>query len=147
MEKIFTFIMNKEKELLLLEGSPNDPQYHKSFWYVVTGGKEDYDKNLEETVKREIKEETNLDTVKIKYLNWIFKYNSLDKECTEYVFISLVNDNTIILNEEHINYKWCKIDEFIDKIEWYGDKKELQDVIKKAIDWKVFFKTEKTAIY
>ena len=92
MDKIFTFVVNKENKLLLLRGSPNDPQFHKSFWYVVTGGREDFDKSLKDTVMREIKEETNLDTIKTKYLNWIFKYHSLGEICTEYVFITWVEE-------------------------------------------------------
>ena len=143
MDKILTFIINKNKKLLLLKGSPNDPQFHRSFWYVVTGGKEEQDKSLKETVIREVKEETNLDVEKIKYLNWIFKYNSLEKECMEYVYISLVDDNDIILNEESIEYKWCNIEEFINEIEWYGDKKELKKVLEYAMKWKNYFKTEK----
>lgn len=143
MDKILTFIINKNKKLLLLKGSPNDPQFHRSFWYVVTGEKEEQDKSLKETVIREVKEETNLDVEKIKYLNWIFKYNSLEKECMEYVYISLVDDNDIILNEESIEYKWCNIEEFINEIEWYGDKKELKKVLEYAMKWKNYFKTEK----
>lgn len=73
MEKIFTFIINEKNELLLLLGSDKDPQFHKSFWYVVTGGCEEYDKTKEDTVIREVKEETNLDIknifFKIGYLN------------------------------------------------------------------------------
>lgn len=30
MNKILTFIVNENKELLLLQGSPNDPQFKKS---------------------------------------------------------------------------------------------------------------------
>lgn len=40
MNKILTFIVNEFNELLLLKGSPKDPQFNKSFWYVVTGGYE-----------------------------------------------------------------------------------------------------------
>ena len=60
-EKILTFIINEDNKFLLLKGNSNDPQLDKSIWYVVTGSKEDIDKNLFETVKREVKEETNLD--------------------------------------------------------------------------------------
>ena len=124
MEKILSFII-KDNKLLLLLGSENDPQFHDSFWYVVTGGVEKQDKNLYNTVKREIKEETNLDTIKIIDLNLTYKYKSLNKDCNEHVFISYVSDNEIILNEENLDYKWCTLDEFIEKIKWYYDKKEL----------------------
>ena len=56
MEKILTFIINEKSEWLLLKGSDKDPQFHKSFWYTVTGGKEEYDNSLEDTVIREVKE-------------------------------------------------------------------------------------------
>lgn len=53
MKKILSFILNENKELLLLKGSTNDPQFKKSIWYVVTGGCEDinsvkYKMNLKE---------------------------------------------------------------------------------------------------
>ena len=79
MDKILTFIVNEFNELLLLKGSSKDPQFKESFWYVVTGGYEDIDKNLINTVKREVQEETALIVKKSIYLNWIFKYKSLGK--------------------------------------------------------------------
>lgn len=149
MDKIFSFIVNnKTNKLLLLLGSPEDPQYHKSFWYVVTGGKEDTDKNLEQTVVREIKEETNLDVVDSLYLNWIFKYKSLGNICTEYVYISFVDgDSNIVLNEECIDYKWCDIDEFIELIEWSDNKEFLRNVVKVAVNKEVYIKEERVDKY
>lgn len=130
MDKILTFVVNKEtKKLLLLLGSPHDPQYKVSFWYVVTGGKEEQDSSLEDTVEREVKEETNLNVEESIYLNWIFKYESLGMSCTEYAYISFVDNTEIILNEESIEYMWCDIDEFIAKINWYGNKELLRQVI------------------
>lgn len=135
MKKIFTLIVNNKKELLLLLGSPNDPQYKKSFWYTVTGGYEKEDKNLENTVKREVKEETNLDVTKIIPLNIIFRYKSLGKDCEEYVYVSFVDtDDDIILNEENIDYEWCNIDEFINKIMWDDSKEELKKMVEKTVN-------------
>lgn len=142
MEKVLSFIVNENKELLLLKGSPNDPQFKKSLWYVVTGGCENSDNTKEDTVKREIKEETNLDSKKILYLNWIFKYMSLGCKCIEYVFITFVNNDTIILNEENLDYEWCDIDKFIEKIDWFGDKNILKLVLNKALNEKLYFKSE-----
>lgn len=129
MEKILTFIINKDNKLLLLLGSSNDPQFHKSFWYTVTGAKESIDDDLYSTVKREVKEETNLVVNKIVDLNTTFNYNSLGKKCTEHVFISYVDDNDIILNEESIDYKWCNLDKFVKTIYWHYDKKELYNLL------------------
>ena len=137
------FVINEKKEFLLLLGSDKDPQFKRSFWYVVTGGCENEDSTLKDTVKREIKEETNLDVIDSMYLNWIFKYKSLGKDCIEYAFISKVNDSNIVLNEESISYKWCNLKEFINLIQWYGDKDILNKVLETALENKIFFKKEK----
>ena len=128
IQKILT-IVKKENKFLLLKGSDNDPQFHKSFWYVVTGSTEDCDNTLVDTVKREIKEETNLELKDTYRLPYILKYESLGKHCIEYMFISHVYNGSIKLNEESIEYRWCDIDEFIDLIKWYGDKKVLREVL------------------
>lgn len=132
MEKILTFIIKNDKLLLLL-GSNQDPQFHQSFWYVVTGACEQIDKSLEETVRREVKEETNLNLDKIIDLNWTLEYESLGNHCIEHVFISYTSDTNISLNEESIDYKWCDINEFINLIKWYDDKKELKQKIIKYL--------------
>ena len=77
------------------------------------------------------------------YLNWIFKYKSLGKDCIEYAFISKVNDSNIVLNEESISYKWCNLSEFINLIQWYSDKDILNKVLETALENKIFFKKEK----
>ena len=145
MDKILTFIVNEYNEILLLKGSENDPQFKRSFWYVVTGGCEKYDLDREETVKREVKEETGINKIKdIFYLNWILEYESLEVHCKEYVYISFVNKANVILNEESIDYKWCKFNEFIEQINWYGNKEILEKVLRLAIKKQIFFKEEKT---
>lgn len=143
MDKILTFIVNEYNEILLLKGSENDPQFKKSFWYVVTGGCEECDLNKEATVTREVKEETGLITNNNIYLNWILEYESLGIQCREYVYISFVKKDTIILNEESIDCKWHKFDEFIEQINWFGDKKILKKVLSLAIKKQIFFKEEK----
>lgn len=77
------------------------------------------------------------------YLNWMFKYNSLGIDCTEYVFISKVNNSKIILNEESIDFKWCNLNELINLIQWYGDKNILKKVLEKALGKKLYFEKEK----
>ena len=142
MNKILTFICNQDKKLLLLKGDPTDPQLKKSIWYVVTGGYEACDNTLENTVKREIKEETNLNAKKIIYLNWVLEYESLGEKCIEYAYITFVDEEEIILNEENIDYEWLEKDDFIEKIDWFSDKKVLRLVLGKALNGEILFKKE-----
>lgn len=143
MKKILVFIKNEKNQLLALKGSDKDPQFHESFWYTVTGAKEEIDKTLIETVKRELKEETNLEAKAILYLNWILKYESLQQYCEEYVYICEVKeDRNIVLNEENLDYKYLTLKEFIDKIKWYGDKTVLEKVLDKALKWENYFAQE-----
>lgn len=133
MKKILTFIINKDNKLLLLHNNPIDPIHGGDIWYTVTGGVEEYDKSLEDTVIREIKEETNLNVIKTKYLDINYTYTSRQGiECIEYVFISIVEDSNIILNEENIGYKWLNIDDYIKEIYWYSSKKELRKILEEA---------------
>ncbi len=124
MQKILTFIV-RDKKLLLLKRRC-DPELKKSFWFTVTGARLDeetniLDDNLIETVKREVKEETNLTINRIVDLDWYFNYSSFGEDCQECAFISFANGGNIELNEEHDDYKWCDWDEFIDLISWpYG---------------------------
>ena len=92
MEKILTFIV-KDHKLLLLLGSDSDPQFHKSFWYTVTGGCEKEDASLKDNVIREVLEETGLNLVNIIDLEWNFQYKSLGESCIEHVFISYTDAN------------------------------------------------------
>lgn len=133
MKKILTFVI-KNNKLLLLFGSDNDPQFKESFWYVITGAVEKQDKNLYDAVRREVKEETNLNLVKIINLNLTFEYDSLGNHCIEYAFVSYADNSEIILNEESIDYKWCSLDEFIELIKWYYNKNELKETLKKYIE-------------
>ena len=100
--------------------------------YLVNRCEED--KCLEDTVRRELKEETNLDLIKISKLPLIFEYESLGKTCVEHAFISYVKEDNIILNEESIDYKWCDIDKFIKLIKWYDNKDKLYKILNENID-------------
>lgn len=132
MNKILSFIINRNNnKLLLLKGSDKDPQFHKSFWYVVTGGCEEEDNSFLDIVKREVLEETNLEVKNIIDLDWVFEYESSGEQSIEYAYISYVDSDKVILNEESIDYSWCSLDEFIDKIHWFGDKKELREKLSK----------------
>lgn len=142
MKKILTFIVNQDSKILLLHNNFNDLSHGGNIWYTVTGAMEKNDTNLLETVKREVKEETNLDVINSMYLNVVLKYNIKDILCEEYVFISFVDNNSIILNEEFIEYLWLDIDDFLSRCHWYYDKHMLSNILNDAINKKLYYLTE-----
>lgn len=148
LNKILSFIVNNDNKILLLHNNPLDPAHGGDFWYTVTGGFEDYDKTPEDVVKREIKEETDLDVKEVIYLNWILKYKDKGLNCVEYVCVSFVEDSNIILDEnENIGYEWCEIDDFVKKIRWFGDLELLKKVLIDGMNRKAYFSEEKIENY
>lgn len=143
MKKILTFIVNQDNKILLLHNNFNDLSRGGDIWYTVTGGMEENDINLLETVKREVKEETNLDVINSIYLNVILKYNIKSMLCEEYVFISFVENNSIILNEEFSEYLWLDINDFLSMCHWYYDKHMLSNILNKAINQELYYSVEK----
>ena len=144
MNKILSFIVNNENQILLLRNNPIDPKHGGDFWYTVTGSVEEYDQSLEEAVVREIKEETNLNVNECIYLNLILIYINENIQYEEYVHISFVNnvDNIILDEEENIDFKWCSLEEVINKIKWYGDRTYLRPLLTTAINKETYFNKE-----
>ena len=146
-KKVLSFIVNENNKLLLLRNNPEDPKHGGDIWYTVTGGFESYETDARAVVIREIKEETNLNVKEAIYLNWIFQYTFNDIDCIEYAYISFVENGDIILNEESVDYKWCDLDEFMNETTWYGDLRLLNNVLKNAINKKIYFEVEEIEKY
>lgn len=141
-KKILSFIVNNNNELLLLRNNSEDSKHGGDIWYTVTGGFEEYETDGKEVAIREIKEETNLNVNEVIYLNWVYKYTNNEIDCIEYAYISFVDNGNIILNEENVDYNWCNLDEYLNRIHWYGDKILLGNVLKSAINKKVYLEIE-----
>jgi 8-oxo-dGTP pyrophosphatase MutT (NUDIX family) len=125
--KILSFIYYKNKFLLLK--NKNSLIHGKSKWFVVTGGCNKYEP-LKKAVIREIKEETNLDVLYTIPLNEYSIYKDYKKRwCKEYMFYSVVINNKVILNEEHTDYKWLCLDDFLNLLYWEDNKNLLKKKI------------------
>ncbi len=135
-QKILTFIVNNKKFLALY--SEPHPEHGKGGWFVVTGGLEKNESH-EDAVIREVKEETGLVVTDIFALNCGSIYNWNDDICYEKNFISFVQGNNIILNEEHSKYTWLELNEFISILDWSDDKALLRKILIKALDKEKFF--------
>lgn len=140
-KKILALVYNGEK-FLLLRNNSEDPAHGGDYWFTVTGGVE-ADESIEEAVKREIKEETNLNVSEIFDLKWGSIYSWGGEDHSEDNFLALVKKEKITLNEEHVDFEWLSLDDFVKKIKWDLDKEELRKVLQKAIKKELFFKKEK----
>lgn len=142
MNKILTFIVNKDNKILLLHNNYEDLSHGGDIWYTVTGAIEECDKDIVDTVKREVKEETNIDIKESIYQNVKLKYTNRNIDCIEYVYVSYIDKYDIKLNEEWIDYKWLNIDEFILNCYWYYEKEVLKNILSKALNKELYYKEE-----
>lgn len=140
-KKILAFIFDGEK-FLLLRNNSKDPSHGGDYWFTVTGSVEE-DESIEYTVRREVKEETSLDVSEIFDLNWGSIYSWSGKDHSENNFLAFVKKEEVILNEEHADFEWLNLDDFVRKINWDLNKEELKKVLQKAIKRELFFKEEK----
>ena len=136
-KKILTFIVEGRK-FLALELTKHPEHAPEGGWFVVTGGIEE-DESAEEAVAREILEETGLNIEEIIPLNWSSIYEWREEVCEEQNFVTFVKSGKVILNEEHSNYEWLNLDEFIKKINWPDNKELLKKVLEKAIKKEKYF--------
>ncbi len=140
-KKILAFVCDGEK-FLLLRNNSKDPTHGVDYWFTVTGSVET-DESLEEAIKREVKEETNLEILWIFDLKWGSVYSWGGEYHSENNFLAFVKKGKVILNEEHVDSEWLKLNDFIKKINWNLDKIELKKVLEKALKKELFFKKEK----
>lgn len=129
--KILAFIFDGNK-FLALRNNSKDPSHGGDFWFTVTGSIEKNETEIE-AVKREVKEETNLDIKNIFDLNGGSIYSWNNKNYQEKNFIVFVKKGNVKLNEEHVEYKWVRLKKFVSLINWEGNKDELKKILKLGI--------------
>ena len=140
-KKILAFVCDGEK-FLILRNNSEDPSHGGDYWFTVTGSVE-ANESLEDAVKREVEEETNLNISEIFDLKWGSIYSWGGEDHSENNFLAFVKKGKVILNEEHIDFEWLGLDDFIEKINWDSDKNVLKKVLEKALKGEILFKKEK----
>ena len=132
-EKVFVIvyrIINNSLEFLSLK--PNPEPGRNTDDYVITGGVEKYDKSLENAALREVTEEIGIQSNSIISLDYTINYTdhiTFEKHA-EHCFGVKIDDSKIVLNFEHINYRWLNKKDFINTIWWDYDKNILEKMIK-----------------
>jgi 8-oxo-dGTP pyrophosphatase MutT (NUDIX family) len=138
-KKILAFIYNKKKnKFLILKTNGNEPEKHgKSHWFTTTGSVEK-EESYEQAVKREIKEEINLDVKEIYNLKWGCRYIWQNQTHEELYFIAFVNSDKIKLDKvEVIDFKWLDINDFVKLIDWNLNKGELKSILNLGLKNKI----------
>ncbi len=104
-----TLIFNTEGKIFLMKSH----KWHDK--YVVPGGHVEVGENIEDAIKREVKEETGLDIYNIEFL--LFQEFIYGKEFWKkrhfilFDFACKTNSTKVILNDEGQEYIWISIDE------------------------------------
>ena len=130
-------IFRKEgnKIYYLLLHYPSSAKAPKEYWDFPKGHIEKGE-NLEETVKREIEEETGLTDIKFvegfkEGIKYFFKFKEVN--ILKFVTFYLVKTKTkdIKISREHLDYKWLFYKEAIEKLTF----KNAKEILKKANDY------------
>ena len=114
-------IFNKEGKVFLM----SSPKWKGK--YVIPGGHVELGESIEQALKREIKEETNLDIHDIEFImlqEFIFGEEFHEKK--HFIFLDHIckaEDGEIILDKEGSNYVWVDIDKALElPLEFYTRK-------------------------
>jgi 8-oxo-dGTP diphosphatase len=102
-------IIIKDGKLLLLRRSKGE-KFLSGYWTIVGGKFEEKDLTLEEAVKREVKEETNLDITVIKPIDvgsyWRTDKPGLREVEIAYLCVPSMVNNIILNPQEHDSFVW-----------------------------------------
>lgn len=110
---------NNNLEVLLLKRSPE----RGGFWNAVNGTMEDRE-TIEECRKRELFEEAGIEKVlKISEEIYRFSFSCGEKDITVIVFAAEVSgDQEIVINNEHVEYKWVGFEDALRILKYEDDK-------------------------
>lgn len=101
-------ITNENGEILLMKRKQDD---FLGGLFEIPGGNAEEGEGIYDILKREIKEETNFDLIKvISYINYFDYLSRSGKKCRQFNFKVEVTGGPIVLTE-HDTYKWVKLDE------------------------------------
>ena len=128
-----SFIVNDKNELLLVKR--HDNEIHCPGAWEIPGGRLELGEDPFEALKRETKEETNLD-IEIQNPLRVHHFERDDgQRITMISFLCRPKSNSVVLSEEHTDYKWIEIEKANSEIH-KGFKKEVEVLNKNFLNKK-----------
>lgn len=119
---VSAFIFNNKGELLLTRS----PKWNNS--WVVPGGKVEFGESMEKTLKREMKEELNLDISGMEYLTTVELNRTKERPDLHMVvneFVARADNQEVIINDEHSSYEWRKPEDWLKEKDLYRGIREI----------------------
>jgi 8-oxo-dGTP diphosphatase len=110
MKVVNAIILNQDKTKFLVIKRKNG--IHKGKWAFPGGIVEENESNIK-ALKREVKEETNLDFIKVLRKIGSYEYSRGDNSKTYGTsYLALVKDFNVHLDSESSQFKWVTLEEF-----------------------------------
>lgn len=109
------------------------------FWQFVTGGVEDFDNSLKDSLIRELEEELNINDGEIiktfedvGVFEFNSKFNNKEQIIKEYVFGVEINPKSkiVIDKNEHEKFLWATQKEVLNLLKFENNKKAFESLIK-----------------
>jgi len=128
------FRKNKEIKYLLLH-YPSSAKAPREYWDFPKGHIEKGEK-IEETVKREVEEETGLKDIKFvegfkEWIKYFFKYKGKTVFKIVTFYSAEAKSEKVKISGEHIGYKWLPYEEAIEELTF----KNAKEILRKANDY------------
>lgn len=109
-----SFIINKDKGLLLIKRRTND--VHAAGVWEIPGGRLNLGEDPLEGLKRETKEETGLEIEILNVINVNHFTREDGQKITMLIFLCKPLSNSVTLSEEHIDFIWVSLNEAKEKL-------------------------------
>lgn len=132
---VYGFILNKDNKFLIIKRSKNDS--YGGLWELPGGGIE-FGEHPQQTVEREVKEETGLDVdalLPVSVVSHVLPNNTQQLIRIVYFCRLRGEDESVTLSHEHIDFTWVSAEEY------YAEKKTqfVQQIIEDVKDHSALF--------
>lgn len=104
-------IINKSGKILTIRRSATDP--HRPLTWDLPGGEVEVGEELEDSLRREIKEETGMEVDEPKLHGVIGRFNQRQEYWVTIAYVIKSKTDEVVLSSEHDEYRWVTKEEFL----------------------------------